>query len=685
MIDILVNLGFGALVITFVVSIYGAAAAFYGAQTKKPEWVDSAKSAMRLTFPLLTITVVCLVKLLVDHHFEVEYVYSVTSRGMEPYLRVTALWGGQPGSLIFWSWLMAMFATLVTLKDWKRDREFLPWVIVVCLVTLSFFLLLSVFFENPFQRLWEMPNGELAVKMFQPAEAVRLYIPRDGQGLNPLLRHPGMIIHPPMQYLGFVSFVIPYAFAMASLIVGRSDSRWIRLSRRWTLWAWLFLSFGLVLGMRWAYDVLGWGGYWGWDPVEVAALLPWLIATPLLHSIMIQEKRGMFKRWNVILVILTYDIMIYGTFAVRSGVLSSVHAFGKSAIGPILFGFIGLTLITSVRLVALRWDDLKAETRMNSIFSRESFFLINNLLFIVIFLVCFVFMNYPVISEALLNEKKTIGPVMYEGFTGPFWALLVFLMGVCPLTAWRVSTAKSLGRNIWKPTVASLIAPAALVFTGMTNWIAIGVFWFCSLVVTVTVYEFYKGAQARSRKAGTNFIIELGRLIKRNRRRYGGYMIHFGVVLMAVGIIGIEMFQTETQKTIPVGGEITLGDYSITYDNLEQEDIPGVRTTTKAVLSLYKNDEYLGELYPKKDVFITLGRPGQSVTLPGVRRTLEDDFYVILVAWETLSTQQATFKLYRNPLVNWLWIGTFVLLVGTTLAAWPHPEPEEIRQRTRSV
>ena len=370
----LANFGYGALVITLLISIYGIIAAIYGTRKNEPAWVESARLAMLLTFPLITISALVLVYLLVTGRFEVEYVSSVTSHSMPMYLRITALWGGQAGSLLFWSWLLSAFATAVTLRKWERDREFLPWVIVVSLITLAFFLVLVVIFENPFERIWHEPSGQFTVSMFQPAGA-NLFTAPDGQGLNPLLRHPGMIIHPPMLYLGFVSFVIPFAFAIAALITGRTDDRWIRITRRWTLVAWLFLSLGLILGGRWAYDVLGWGGYWGWDPVEIAAFMPWLTGTAFLHSVMIQEKRGMLKHWNMLLIILTYCLVIFGTFLTRSGVLSSVHAFAQSAIGPLFFIFIGLTFSVSLYLLLHRWDELKSDTHMDSLFSREALFL----------------------------------------------------------------------------------------------------------------------------------------------------------------------------------------------------------------------------------------------------------------------------------------------------------------------
>ncbi len=349
------NFGYGVLLITFFVTLYSVFAAIYGERKQIPSMVESARRAMLLTWPLLTLTAGILIYLLINNHFEVKFVYEVTSRSMPAYLKVTAWWGGQAGSLLFWSWLMSAFASLVTLRKWDRDREFLPWVIVVACVTLAFFIGMTVFFENPFAQLYQTPAG-IAAHTFQPANSI-LYTPDDGRGLNPLLRHPGMIIHPPMLYLGFVSFVIPYAFAIAALVTGRTDDRWIRVTRRWTLWAWLFLSCGLVLGSRWAYDVLGWGGFWGWDPVEIAAFMPWLTGTAFLHSVMIQEKRGMLKYWNMLLIILTYALVIFGTFLTRSGVLSSVHAFAQSAIGPLFFGFIGLTFVISAGLLIYRWSE----------------------------------------------------------------------------------------------------------------------------------------------------------------------------------------------------------------------------------------------------------------------------------------------------------------------------------------
>jgi len=668
----LANIGFGALLITALLAAYGIAAAVYGVLRDHPRWVDSARNAMLLTFPLITLSAISLVALLVTNSFEVQYVSSVTSRSMPVYLKVTSLWGGQEGSLLFWAWLMSAFTSAVTLRKWNRDREFLPWVIVVGLVTLLFFVLLILIFENPYARYWSLPSGQVVAAVFQP-QGSRLFTPVDGNGLNPLLRHPGMIIHPPMLYLGFVAFVIPYSFGIAALITGRTDDRWIRITRRWTLWAWLFLSLGLILGGRWAYDVLGWGGYWGWDPVEIAAFMPWLTGTAFLHSVMIQEKRGMLKHWNMVLIILTYSLVIFGTFLTRSGVLSSVHAFAQSAIGPAFFGFIGLTFMTSLALLAWRWSELKSDSHMTSLLSREALFLLNNLLFIGILIVCFWGVIFPLISELVTGQKVTVGPPFYERATAPLFAGLLLLMGIAPLSAWRHSTAKTLGRAMWKPFIASILVVILAFALGVRSWPALLGFWLSAFVAAVTLYEFYRGALARRRRSGENFGLALWRLMGRNRRRYGGYIIHLGVILMAIGIIGIEIFQAETQGTIPQGGEITLGDYTIRYDQLDIFDTDDNRNVARASISVFKNGEYVGDLHPRRDFFYDSQQP---MTIPGVRSTMEDDFYVLLVDWLPVSTEGATFKLFHNPLVNWLWFGAFVFIFGTFVAAWPNKEKE---------
>ncbi|MEW6241992.1 MAG: heme lyase CcmF/NrfE family subunit [Chloroflexota bacterium] len=673
----LAEFGYGILAVTFVLALYSVGAAVYGAMTKSAGMVESARRSMLLTWPLLSVSALTLIYLLVNNHFEVQFVYEVTSSSMPTYLKVTAWWGGQAGSLLFWSWLLSAFTSLVTLRKWDRDREFLPWVIVVASVTLAFFIGLNIFFENPFARLYQTFDG-IKGYTFAPEGGV-LFTPQDGRGLNPLLRHPGMIIHPPMLYLGFVSFVIPYAFAMAALITGRTDDRWIRITRRWTLWAWLFLSFGLVLGGRWAYDVLGWGGYWGWDPVEIAAFMPWLTGTAFLHSVMIQEKRGLLKYWNMLLIILTYALVIFGTFLTRSGVLSSVHAFAQSAIGPAFFTFIGVTFITSVLLVIHRWDMLRDEIEMKSLLSREALFLLNNLLFMSVLVVCFWGVIFPLISELATGQKVTVGPPFYERANAPLFATLMLLMAVAPLSAWGHSTLETLGRAIWKPAVAASFIVGAIAAVYTRNIIALIGFYLISLVLLVTLYEFWRASRARQRAQGESFLAALYRLTGRNRRRYGGYIIHISMMLMAIGILGIELFQVETQGTVQVDESLSLAGYEVTYKEVASWDDFGRGVNyTRGVVEVYKDGRYLGELNPRIDYYYD---SQQNMTIPGQRSTLQDDLYVLLVDWQPVSASGATFKIYVNPLVNWLWIGSIVFFFGVLIAAWPDKDPEPVAAR----
>lgn len=686
------DLGFFALLIAFLLALYACAAAAFGSRAGQQRWVSSARSATILSFPLLTIACASLVYLLANLDFHVQYVTQVTSHSMPMYLRVTALWGGQAGSLLFWAWLMAAFTFAVMLREWRRDRDLEPWVIIVTAGTLAFFLALILFFENPFLRYWQGITGTVWAAMWQPTGA-QPYIPMDGNGLNPLLRHPGMIIHPPMLYIGFVAFVVPFAFAIAALVTGRSDDRWIRVTRRWTLIAWLFLSLGLILGSRWAYDVLGWGGYWGWDPVEIAAFMPWLTGTAFLHSVMIQEKRGMFKHWNMLLVILTYCLVIFGTFLTRSGVLSSVHAFAQSAIGPMFFGFIALTFAVSLALLNKRWATLKSEVEMTSLLSRESLFLLNNLLFMGILVICFWGVVFPIVSEAsggigraipalahiFTGQRATVGPIFYESATGPLWAALLLLMGIAPLSAWRASTARTLGRAMWKPFAVSLVVLAGLLVGGMRQPLAVLALWICAFVFLVTVYEFWRGARARAGH-GEHFFQAFWRLVARNRRRYGGYIIHIGVILIAVGIIGIELFQQETQGSLAVGERMHLGSYSIEYESLAEFETPDGRLVDRAVVNVFKNGEPLTQLYPRRDFYY---ESQQAMTIPGLRSTLEDDVYILLVDWEPVSASSATFKMYVNPLVNWIWLGGFVFIFGTLVASWPEADLQPARSRAR--
>ncbi len=674
------NFGFIVVWVTLLTLLYAIVAAAIGVRRNQLAWVESARLAMAATFPLITISIICLLIVLLRDDFQVTYAYTTSSSTMPTYLKVTALWGGQSGSLLVWSWLMSAFGFAVALRSWKRDRDFLPWVIIITMVTLGFFIIMILAFENPFARYWLEPGAQTeTIAMFAPAGASPI-IPRDGMGMNPLLRHPGMLYHPPMLYLGFVSFVIPYAFALAALITNRSDDRWIRITHRWALVAWLFLSIGLMLGSRWAYDVLGWGGYWAWDPVETSAFMPWLAGTAFLHSIMIQERRGIFKQWNMILIILTYALVILGTFLTRSGVLSSVHAFSQSAIGPMFFGFISIMLVVSLWLLLRRWDMLRSESNLDSTLSREALFLFNNFLFIGVLVICFWGVMYPLISELFTGQKVTVGPPWYERTTGPVFAGILLLMAVVPLAAWGRSSWKVLGKALLIPFVLSLIVTAAAYAAGFRFWVAVLAFWLIAMIIFSTVYDILRGTRTRMRNKNENFLLALGRLFSSNRRRYGGYIIHLGVALMAIGIIGIEVFQTTTQGMLAKGESLNLAGFTVTYDSLQARDTNDNRNVAEAIVHVSKDGKDLGVLKPRREIYYDSMSP---MTIPGVRSTLTEDLYIVLVDWLPVSSEGATFKIYNNPLINWLWIGSILATLGTLLALWPRKEAEAVRVQTR--
>ena len=670
-----VNLGAASLVLAFALAIYATIASTWGAMRQEPRWIDSARYALGIVFILLTASSLSLLYLLANLHFEVAYVHSVTNSPMPMYLRLTAWWGGQAGSLLFWSWLMALYASTVAWRDWSRDREFLPWVIMVTGLTLAFFLFLTTVLENPFRRLWALPTGEV-VEALLPPRGAQLFVPPEGRGLNPLLRHPGMIAHPPALYLGFVGFVIPFAFAVAALMTRRTDDRWIRLTRRWALVAWLFLSLGLVLGGRWAYDVLGWGGYWGWDPVEIAAFMPWLTGTAFLHSVMIQERRNMLKHWNMVLIILTYSLVIFGTFLTRSGVLSSVHSFAQSAIGPAFFIFIASTFLASTALLIWRWNDLKSVRPIRSLLSREAMFLYVNLLFLSILAVCFWGVIYPLLSELFVGEKVTMGPPYYERATGPLFAALLLLMGIGPLAAWGRTQVKQLGRALWLPALVTVGVVVVLAWRGLRSPGALLGFALAAWAAAVTLLEFWRGARARQKAVKEPFPVALARLIVRNPRRFGGYIIHLGVVFMAIGIVGIEFLQYETQRTLRAGERLQIKEYTVEYKELQVFNTNDGRRVARAILNVYKDGQQVATIYPRQDFYILEQQP---MTIPGVYSTWEKDLYALLVFWRPITTEGATFKFYYNPLVRWMWFGAWVFVVGTLVALWPHPAPGRVR------
>ena len=671
----LTDIGLIALVIAFLLSLYATLASLYGGWRGQQAWVESARNAALLVFPLLTIPVMVIVYALYTLDFSLAYVYDVSSRAMSPFLRVTALWGGQQGSVLFWAWLMAAFVGLVLLKKWERDRELMPWVTFVAMLTTAFFVGIVVFITNPFVRLWHFEGArELTQALFQPINAMP-YLPEDGNGLNPLLRHFGMIGHPPTTYLGFTGFVVPFAYAIAALITGQSRrDEWIIATRRWTLFAWIFLSIGLILGGRWAYDVLGWGGFWGWDPIENAMLMPWLTGTAFLHSVMMTEKRGMMKRWNMVLIILTYSLSLFGTFITRTGVISSVHAFSKTALGPAFFAFIGFTFLGSVTILYLRWDTLKSEHSLESFISREAAFVLQNMLFLAVTFAVFWGTVFPLISELVTGTKITVGPPYFQRVTGPLFFVLVLLMGVAPLLAWRKQAAKALGKAIWIPFAASIAITAIWGFIHRMHPASIFGLWLVTLTLSAIVAEFWKGVQARHATRGENPFTALFHLIGRNHRRYGGYIIHLGVVMIALGIIGDAYFKQETQGTVSQGEVVSIGDYQLEFKELLGYPGSDGRDIVEAVMALSQNGKPIREINPRRDYFVVQEQP---VSVPGVYSTPGVDVYVLLIGWDTTGTS-ATFKVYINPLVNWVWIGGIVMILGTIIATWNNSARREV-------
>ncbi len=671
----LADIGLYATIIAFLLSVYATILSTMGGLRERSAWVRSARNAALLVFPLLSVAVVALVYLLYTLDFSIAYVAEVSSQAMSPFLRVTALWGGQQGSVLFWAWLMSAFVAAVLVRKWQRDRDLMPYVIAVSMLTTAFFIGVVVFITNPFARSWYVTGAtDLTSAIFQPANSV-LYVAPDGGGLNPLLRHFGMIGHPPTTYLGFTGFIIPYAFAIAALITGKArDDEWIRTTRRWTLVAWIFLTIGLVLGGRWAYDVLGWGGFWGWDPVENAMLMPWLTGTAFLHSVMMAEKRGMLKVWNMVLIILTYSLSLFGTFITRTGVVGSVHAFAKSALGPAFFLFIGITFLGSISLLFSRLKTLKSEHDVESFVSRKSAFVLQNMLFLAITFAVLWGTIFPMISELVSGTKITVGPPYFRQVTGPLFAVLLILMSIAPFFAWRRQTLRNLLRAILYPLIGSVVITAVWGYAHRMHPSSIFALWIVSFVVSAILYEYWKGVHARMVSQKENPLTAIVNLIRRNHRRYGGYVIHLGVIMIAMGFIGDSFFKQETQGTVTAGEVLSLGGYSLRYNGLRGYNGSDGREIVEASLSLFQGDQSIRTLKPRRDFFTVQKQPS---TIPAVYSTPGEDVYVLLADWSTEGPGTATFKIFINTLINWTWIGAVVMMLGTLIAAWPSGQQDK--------
>ncbi len=653
------DLGHAAIRISLLFAIFTAVGSLIGIAVGRRDrararlWIESARNATLVTFPLLLIACAIMVAALLRNDFSIEYVRQVTTINTPTFLKVTSLWGGQAGSLLLWNVLLAGFLAAAWLRK-SDERELMPYALLVGSFTQIFFLYLTSFPEDPFARA--------------------AFVAADGNGLSPLLRHPLMILHPPMLYLGYTGFVVPFTFAIAALMTGRLDDGWIRITRRWTLAAWLFLSLGLILGGRWAYDVLGWGGYWAWDPVENVAFIPWLTGTAFLHSVMIQEKRGMFKMWNIVLIIATYLLVIYGTLIVRTGLLQSVHAFAKSDIQWVFFGFMSGMLIFSTFWATWRASALRSQNYLRSLLSREAAFLFNNFIIVAISLIVFVFTNFTLLSEFFVGQEYGVGPETYNMATGPLFALLLVLMGVAPLTMWYRSSLRSLGRQSLWPALVALVIVLGLLVWGIRSWGALVGFWIVIFSVILTLLEFVRAARARVRRSGEGWLSALRQLFVRNQRRYGGYLIHLGVLVMAFGIIGTEFFQVDRQVFLNIGDRATLNNYTIEFRGTRFYQELDVSVAEAEVLVYDQSGRLLTTLYPHTNIF----QDGQGMTIPDARSNLIEDFYMILVNWEGVSETGATIRMYLNPLINWVWLGGLVFIVGTLIAAWPDPLDEKI-------
>ena len=678
----LAEIGLAALFLTFLAAIYAIVAAVYGGYRHADQWVNSARNAALLTFPLLLLTCGALLVGLMTHQYQISYVWSVTDPNTPDFYRFTALWGSQEGSILFWSLLMSLFTTGALILNWRSQRRLMPYVIAYTMATLAFFVALSLFLENPFERYWITSSNEVVQTALIPANATAPSpnrLAETANGLNPLLRHFGMIIHPPMLYLGFVGFVIPFAFAMAALASGDLSSNWIKATRRWSLVAWLFLSLGLILGGRWAYDVLGWGGYWGWDPVENAAFLPWLIGTAFLHSVMIQEKRGMLKTWNMFLVIGTFSAVIFGTFATRSGLIESVHSFARSQIGFPMFAFWGIITLISVALLLWRRNrgELRDDHAFANILSREALFVLNNVIFVALFAAIFWgSFGAPIVSELFLDTNITLGADYFMRVTPPLFAALYLLMGIAPLSAWGATSISRLGRSLIVPLILTIVTVALLALGGMSEPIALLAYGLVSLAGFVAIYEIYRGAAARVRSLNESWPRALVSLFGRNRRRYGGYIVHLGITVIGIGVIGSTLFQQQTQQTIGLGQMLNIDNYQLRYDNFTEAVATDGRLMQIADVTVLRDGQPVAALRPRIDVY-----PDQPMTIAGAHSTLENDFYVLLVGWEEVSHTTATFKVYINPLVNLVWWGGLILILGTFIAAWPaEPAPLRVRE-----
>jgi len=652
-------LGQLALWLALLMAAWGSVIGLLGGIQKRPELVQSARRTSYALFGILSVAAIALLVALLRHDFNVEYVWAYTSRNLPTPYVISAFYGGQSGSLLFWAFILSIFAAAAQWLTPKRYDYLMPYVAAVTSMVTLFFVAVVLFASNPFDRL--------------------AFTPPDGNGLNPQLQNPGMVIHPPMLYLGYISITIPFAFAVAALITKRLDTGWLHAIRRWTIVSWIFLSAGIVLGMWWAYVELGWGGYWAWDPVENASFLPWLTMTAFLHSVMIQEKRGMLKKWNMILILLSFMLAIFGTFITRSGIISSVHSFAQSSVGYFFLVFLVTSAIALTWLVLQRLPQLEAESQLESMVSREASFLFNNLLLVGMAFSVLWGTLFPIVSELVRGTQVTVGPPFFNQVNIPIGLALLALTGVGPLIAWRRASTRNLKRQFATPTAVMLLVAGAFVAIGVRNIYALMAFAFSAFVLTTIAQEFGRGVGARHRLHGESYALAFSRLVGRNRRRYGGYIVHVGIVIFFVGFTG-NAFKDQMEASLKPGESVTMRspfgyDYTFTHVGVSQYEQLN-RYVSAASVDVRRGDHRLGIMTSeKRQYWDSFQQPQfQPSTEAAIKSGLREDIYIVY-AGSVEGTEEAVYRFTINPLVWWLWYGGVVLVVGGIVTLWPGGGP----------
>ncbi|HTK89932.1 MAG TPA: heme lyase CcmF/NrfE family subunit [Verrucomicrobiae bacterium] len=639
------EIGYALTVVALALALWGGAAAVTAARAGRPALLASAERAAVGVWALITGCMLVLVHAFLTFDFSIRYVAANTNRGTPFYYRITALWGALEGSIILWAWLLGLYTLIVVTRYRRRQPELYPWVLTVLLAILAFFLLVMTVPAPPFERLSPVPP--------------------DGRGLNPLLEDSGMITHPVALYLGFTGFTVPFAFAMAALALGRTGEEWITITRRWTIIAWYFLSLGLLIGGWWSYHVLGWGGYWAWDPVENAAFMPWLTGTAFLHSVMIQERRRMLKLWNLTLIILTFGLTLFGTFLTRSGIIGSVHAFTQGSIGVFFLTFLALVLLTAFSLLAWRLDRLKGQGELDSIVSRESVFLLNNVFLVAASFAVFFGTIFPLLYEAVWQEKVSVGGPYFNAINIPLFLGLLFLMGVGPLIAWRRASIESLRRNFLKPVLAGVVAAALLRMIGVGNALVLLAAGLVVFVAGTMVLDFWRAARARRRTGDGWRAATIGLLLRQNRR-YGGFVVHLGILVVALGVAGSQAWSLQTEATLAKGEAIELGGYRVRFDGLDASEESNHAKVT-GTFSVTHGARPVDVLQPAKKFYPQEQTP---IAYVDYRLGFLEDVYLVLGDFAR-DGSHATIKVQVNRMVSWLWLGGLVLTLGTVLAVLP--------------